>query len=370
VAVVELEVRLLSLPLVRPFTTSAGTTSARQVVVVRLRTPSAEGWGECAALPEPTYTSEYASGAFDVIERYLAPLLLATPGSSDPSAGLAALTPVQGHPMAKATIEMALLDAELRAAGTSLSDHLGGVRSRVPAGVAVGMTPSIAGLLDVVAGHLDEGYRRFKLKVAPGWDVEPLTAVRDLVGPDVALVADANGAYGRADIEHLGRLDDLGLLALEQPLATDDLDGHVALAGRLATPICLDESVTSAALAARALDLGATSMVSVKAGRLGGLAEAMRVHDVCRERGAPAWVGGMLETGIGRAAALALASTAGFTLPGDLSASNRYFAEDLTAPFELDGDGCLAVPTGPGLGVTVHLDRVEAHTVRRTRTGV
>ena len=336
-----------------PFRTSFGTETAKDVVIVRYRRgDGAEGWGECVALSEPTYSPEYAAGAHHVLEHHLLPRVLAGRSLDD----------VHGHPMAKAAVEMAMLDAELRSSGVSLASHLGGVRDAVDAGVSVGMAPSVDELVSAVEAYLAEGYVRIKLKIEPGCDVEPVAAVRSAIGPDVRLQVDANAAYTVDDAEHLARLDDLGLLLLEQPLAARDLRGHAALAARLRTPVCLDESIESLADATDALDVGACSVVNIKAGRVGGLAEAVRIHDLCVERGVPVWCGGMLETGLGRAANVALASLPGFTLPGDVSASRRWFAEDLTEPFELV-DGQLRVPTGPGLGVEPLPSVLEARTV-------
>jgi O-succinylbenzoate synthase len=233
--------------------------------------------------------------------------------------------------------------------------------------VAIGAAHDVDALLDEVRRRVDEGYRRVKLKVMPGWDVEPVAAVRRELGDDLLLQVDANGSYAGADTSALRLLDEHGLLLIEQPLADDDLDGHAALATRLRTPICLDESITSATVAAHAIDAGACRVVNVKPGRVGGLAEARKIHDVCVERGAGAWVGGMLETGVGRATILALASLPGFTLPGDVSASNRWYTTDLTEPFVLDpSDGTIAVPTAPVDpipdvldGATVSSERLE-----------
>jgi O-succinylbenzoate synthase len=259
------------------------------------------------------------------------------------------LARVKGHPMAKAALEMAVLDAELRASGVSLAQRLGAVRTTVECGVAVGIADSVPELLDEIDGYLAAGYRRVKLKIRPGWDIEPVAAFRQRFG-DVALQVDANGAYTLADATLLGALDAFDLLLIEQPLAQDDLIGHAGLARLIATPICLDESITSARVAREAIELGACSIVCIKPGRVGGYLEAARVHDVCRDHDVAAWCGGMLETGLGRSANLALAALPGFTLPGDLSASNRYFARDLTAPFVL-ADGHLPVPSSPGIGI-------------------
>jgi O-succinylbenzoate synthase len=251
--------------------------------------------------------------------------------------------------MAKAALEMAALDAELRSEGRPLSARLGAVREEVDCGVAVGLAPSLDALLDEVGGYLADGYRRIKLKVHPGADLEPVQAVRRRFG-DVALQVDANGTYRVEDWPRLAALDPFDLLLVEQPLPPEDLLGSAEVARRIRTPVCLDESITSAAAAATALAVGACSVVNVKPGRVGGLLEAVRVHDVCRAAGVPVWCGGMLETGLGRAANLALAALPGFTLPGDLSGSARYFARDVTEPF-VPEDGRLRVPTGPGIGV-------------------
>jgi len=347
------ELRRVRLPLVRPFVTSAGTVEAREAVLVRLLTNDGEGWGECVAMGGPHYTSEYVEAAEHVLRHHLAPRWLAA-GERSADDVAQVLGPVQGHPMAKAALEMAALDAELRAAGRSMAERLGGVRAEVDCGVAVGVAPSIDALLDEVAGYLDQGYRRIKLKVQPGADLDPVAAVRERFG-DVPLQVDANGAYQVQDWPLLAALDPFDLLLIEQPLPPDDLLGSAEVARRVRTPICLDESITSAAVAATALAVKACSVVNLKPGRVGGLLEAVRIHDLCRGAGIPVWCGGMLETGIGRAANLALAALPGFSLPGDLSGSDRYFVRDITDPF-VPVDGRLRVPTGPGLGVTPDLD--------------
>jgi O-succinylbenzoate synthase len=351
------ELRRVRMPLVTPFRTSFGTESLRDILLVRVvgadsAGAETEGWGECVAPTEPLYSAEYVDGAEHVIRRYLLPRL---PAEVTAYGVAPALAPVSGHPMAKAVLEMAVLDAELRAAGMSYAAFLGGTRSRVPAGVSVGIMDSIPRLLDAVDGYLDIGYVRVKLKIQPGWDVEPVRAVRERFG-DVALQVDANTAYTRADAARLlAPLDDFDLLLIEQPLAEDDLVGHAWLAERLRTPLCLDETITSARMAADALALGACSIINIKAGRVGGYLESRRIHDVCAARGTPVWCGGMLETGLGRAANLALAALPGCTLPGDVSASDRYYARDITEPFRLD-DGHMRVPDGPGIGTAPRPD--------------
>ena len=252
--------------------------------------------------------------------------------------------------MAKAAAEMAVLDAELRSVGMPLASYLGAVRNRVDCGVSVGIADEIDVLLEEVERHIAAGYRRIKLKIEPGWDVQPVAAVRERFGDDLVLQVDANAAYTLADARHLAQLDAFNLLLIEQPLIEEDIRGHAALAKVVTTPICLDESIVSAAAAADAIALGACSIVNIKAGRVGGYLEARRVADVCAANGVPVWCGGMLETGLGRAANVALAALPNFSLPGDTSASSRYWRQDLTEPFELT-DGQLAVPQGPGLGV-------------------
>jgi O-succinylbenzoate synthase len=337
-----------SLPLVSPFRTSFGTQTVREVLLVHVTTPDSEGWAECVAMEEPLYSSEYVDAAAHVMRHHLVPRLVATDVSA---AGVApALAPVKGHRMAKAALETAVLDAELRAAGMSLATYLGGTVDRVPAGVSVGIMDSVPALLDAVADYLAQGYVRIKLKIEPGWDVEPVRAVRERFGDDVLLQVDANTAYTVGQWQLLAALDPFDLLLIEQPLDEEDVRGHASLARLVKTPICLDESIVSARAAADAIALGACSIINVKPGRVGGYLESRRIHDVAVANDVPVWCGGMLETGIGRAANAALASLPGFTLPGDVSASNRYYAQDLTPPFVLE-DGHLTVPTGPGIGV-------------------
>ena len=357
----------LRLPLVAPFRTSLGTEHERDVLLVHVVGDDAEGWGECVAFGEPFYSSEYVDGAHDVIRRHMLPRLFAreTVTAEEVSSVLA---PVRGHPMAKAAVEMAILDAELRSRDTSFGDFLGAVRAEVDCGVSVGIHENEADLLRTVERHLDEGYRRIKLKIEPGSDIAPVRAVRARYD-GIALQVDANAAYSIDDARRLAELDEFGLLLIEQPLPEEDILGHAELAKVVRTPICLDESIASARGAADAIALGACSVVNIKAGRVGGYLEARRVHDVCVERNVPVWCGGMLETGLGRAANVALAALPGFTLPGDTSASGRYYEEDITEPFVLE-DGRLSVPTGPGLGVSPVPERLErfttgAETLRR-----
>ena len=348
----------LTLPLVSPFRTSFGVQTGRDVlVVVAVTTDGVTGYGECVALADPVYNEEYVAGAAHVLSRYLVPAVLAADDLT--AVRVAELTRfVVGHRMAKAALELAVLDAQLRTAQMSLVDYLGGVRERVDVGVSVGITDTVAELVEVVGAYREQGYRRVKLKIEPGFDLEPVAAVREAVGPDLALQVDGNTAYGAQDLAHLARLDAFDLLLIEQPFDHDALGLHAELAARCRTPVCLDESLTSAATTAAAIRAGACSIVNIKAARMGGYLEARRAHDVATALDTPVWCGGMLETGLGRAANLALAALPGFALPGDISASARYFAEDITEPFLLD-DGQIVVPRGPGLGVTVREDVLQ-----------
>jgi len=365
-AVEAVELIRIRMPLVAPFRTSFGTQTARDALLVHVLAGGVEGWGECVAMEEPLYSSEYVDAAEHVITAHLLPRLWRN-GPTDAAGVATVLEPVKGHRMAKAALEMAWLDAELRAQNRSFAQRLGAVTDRVRSGVSVGIMPDVDALLDTVQGYLDQGYLRIKLKIEPGWDVEPVRAVRQRFGDDLLLQVDANTAYTLADADHLARLDEFGLLLIEQPLPEEEVLAHAKLARRVRTPICLDESIVSAVVAAEAIEMGACSIVNIKPGRVGGYLEAVRIHDLCRERGVAVWCGGMLETGIGRAANVALAALPGFTLPGDTSASDRYFAEDITPPFVLGDDGCLAVPQGPGLGVDVLRDVVDSlATARQT----
>jgi o-succinylbenzoate synthase len=362
---VEVELRRIDLPLVSPFRTSFGTETDRDVLLVRVGFgDGSEGWGECVALREPVYSAEFVDAAELVIEDHLLPRLL---GGELAAADVAhRLAPVKGHPMAKAALEMAVLDAELRRTSTTLHGHLGATRTRVPSGVSVGIFDSIEALLAAVEAYVDEGYVRIKLKIEPGWDLEPVRQVRAMLGDDALLQVDANTAYTRADIDHLCRLDEFGLLLVEQPLPEDDLLGHARLAAASSTPVCLDESIVSVATAVDAIELGAAEIVNIKPGRVGGYLEARRIHDACLARNVPVWCGGMLETGIGRAANVALACLPGFTLPGDISASSRFYARDLVADPIVIVDGHVAVPDAPGLGFVIDLDVLDDVTTSST----
>ena len=347
---VGVELRRLAIPLVTPFRTSFGTQTERELALLRIETEGAEGYGECGALSAPVYSAEYTDGALEVLRNYLIPLLAAQAARAplDPWAVAPALASIKGHRMAKATLETAVLDAWLRERNLSMGEWLGATRTRVAAGVSVGIMDSIPELLDAVGGYLAEGYQRIKLKIEPGWDLAPVSAVRERFG-DILLQVDANTAYTLADAPLLARLDPFELLLIEQPLDEEDVRGHAELAKQVRTPICLDESIVSARAAADAIAMGACSIVNIKPARVGGYLESRRIHDVCVANGVGVWCGGMLETGLGRAANVALAALPGFTLPGDTSASDRYYRTDITEPFVLK-DGYLEVPREAGIG--------------------
>ena len=363
VALEGFELRVLHLPLVSPFTTSFGTETVREVIVVRALTSDGDGWGEMVTQPAPTYSSEYTQGAWDAALRFLAPTLLER-GTLGPEQIAGELEHFIGHRMAKAGLELAVLDAALRAQGRSFGEYLGVTRDRVPSGVSVGIQRDPSALVDAVGGYLDEGYVRIKIKIKPGRDVDDTAAVREAFGA-IPLQVDANSAFTLADSATLAELDRFDLLLIEQPLQEDDLVDHATLATRLRTPVCLDESITSAKAAADALALKAASIINIKAGRVGGYLEGVRIHDLCRDAGVPVWCGGMLETGIGRAANAALAALPGFTLPGDVSASSRFYTRDIvTEPAVLE-DGHVRVPTRHGLGIEIDPVALDDLTVAR-----
>jgi O-succinylbenzoate synthase len=359
-----IEVRHVVLPLIHPFETSFGREEERETMIVAVQGQGLTGWGEAATSVGPWYEYETVETCWHVLHDFLGPLVV---GKEVVNLEDAArwMAPVRGHPIAKMGLESAVWDLLGRAEGKSISRLLGGSRSRVAVGVSIGIQGSVSALVERIGAFWAEGYSRIKIKIRPGWDVDVLRQVRKYF-PDIPLMADANSAYTLADVERLVDLDEFALMMIEQPLAHDDLVDHALLQQRLRTPICLDESVSSLAMARAALALGSGQIINIKPARVGGLTVARAIHDLCLERGVPVWCGGMLETGVGRAHNVALASLRGFVLPGDISASARYFEEDIVEPpFEILGDGTMAVPEGPGIGVEVIPGRVEAATRRR-----
>lgn len=355
--------REIRMRLRQKFEISSGVTDERRIVLLALHGEGLEGWGECVAGETPAYAYETTDTAWHVLTEHILPQVVGR-DASDPEDLLTPTRWIRGHRMAKAAVEMAGWDLAARALGSSLASVLGGSRDAVPVGVSVGLQATDEALIGRVAEYVADGYARVKVKIKPGRDVEMLRALRKRF-PDLLVMADANSAYTLADAARLKELDALKLTMIEQPLGYDDFLHHARLQRSIETPICLDESVCSVGDLELALELGSCRIVNIKPGRVGGLGVSRRIHDVMRERGLPVWCGGMLESGIGRAHNVALASLPGFTLPGDISASRRYWEQDIVSPeFEVRSDGHMEVPTGPGIGVEVDLDRVEALTVR------
>lgn len=354
----------LNVPLKSAFRTSFSSVNLHQVVWAHVITDVGEGWAECGANERPDYSSEYHTGAMAVMKEFILPDLFALKDGLSAEAVAPTLEWLKGHRMAKAAIETGILDAQLRSRGMSMAQYLGSTKTRVPSGVSVGIMDSLDELMGYVEGYLNQGYVRIKLKIEPGWDYEPVKLVRETYGEDLLLQVDANTAYTRADFDLLRRLDEFNLLLIEQPMNEEDILGHAKLADYIETPVCLDESIVSADIARDAIELGAAEIINIKPARVGGYIESKKIHDVSVASGIPVWCGGMLETGIGRAANLALAAMPGFTLPGDTSASSRYFETDLTEPFVLK-DGHIDVPTGPGIGVDPIPEIIERFAVSR-----
>ncbi|HVT60615.1 MAG TPA: o-succinylbenzoate synthase [Thermoanaerobaculia bacterium] len=362
--------RELSLSLKEPFRISSGSSSRRRILLVQLHAGGLEGWGECVAGERPNYGPETVDTAWWALTEWLAPRLLA-PGAGGVSGPEQVHElferNIRGHNMAKAALEMAGWELAARAEGISLSERLGGERERIAAGISLGIQETPAELAARARQALERGYRKIKVKIEPGADLDFVQAVRSELGPEAPLMADANSAYRLEDADRLARLDELGLLMLEQPLAWDDLLRHAELQKRLRTPICLDESITGIDRAADMIALGSGRIVNIKPGRVGGFRQSIAIHDLCAAHGIPVWCGGMLESGVGRAHNVALASLRNFTLPGDLSPSERYWERDIVVPeWTMDRQGWVVVPRDrPGMGVEVDLPRVEALTVRR-----
>lgn len=366
VRIERLELRLLRLPLVRFFETSFGRSYDRTFLLVRLDGGGMSGWGEGVAEHNPYYSSETTETNWHIITEFIAPLVLGRE-FEHPREVFPSLARVRGNLMAKAVVEMAAWDLFAKQNATPLWRELGGSGAPVASGVSIGIQDSLDELEERVRVERDAGYQRIKIKIKPGWDVGAVERLRSRFG-NIPLMVDANAAYSLKDADHLARLDPFELLMIEQPLDYDDIADHARLQRRLGTPICLDESMTSARIAEQAVDLGACRIVNIKPGRIGGFAESIRVHDICASHAVPVWHGGMLESGIGRAANLHLSTLPNFRLPGDIAASKRYYAPDLIEPaIDIQPDGTVAVPAdGPGIGVRIVAERVDAATVRRT----
>lgn len=352
----------LRMPLVAPFETSFGRITDRECILIEIRSEGLTGWGECVADRDPGYAYETTGTAWHILTEFLVPAILGQ-DVAGPADFQARAAQVRGHLMAKAGIELALWDLLGKRQDKSLRELLGGTRDRVDVGVSVGLQASPAALVETVGRYLAQGYGRIKIKIKPGRDVADAEAVRRAF-PAIRLQVDANSAYTLETAAALQPLDDLNLLLIEQPLSEDDIWDHSRLQAQFRTPICLDESILSARHARQALEMRACGVINIKAGRVGGLSEAVAIHGLCMAAGVPVWCGGMLETGVGRAGNLALASLPGFTLPGDISATDRYYKQDISEErFVLNPDSSITVPDGPGLGVSVNEDTTASFTV-------
>ena len=344
------------------FEISSGGQQDRRILLLTLCGEGLEGWSECVASEDPSYAYETTETAWHILTDYILPEIIG--GQADaPEKILDPVHWIRGHPMARAAVEMAGWDLAARAEGVSLSQKLGGEREYIPVGVSVGIKPTDDELHDQVQSYIEEGYARVKIKIKPGRDIEMLAGLRERF-PDVAFMVDANSAYSLADIDRLREFDALSLMMIEQPLSYSDFLEHARLQEQIETPVCLDESIKSEGDLALALHLGSCRIVNIKPGRVGGLSVSRGIHDTMRSADLPVWCGGMLESGVGRAHNVALASLPGFTLPGDISASRRYWERDIVSPeFEVE-DGVMKVPSGPGIGVDLDLDRIQSLTVR------
>lgn len=355
--------REIHLNLLEPFETSFETTELRRILLIEAETDRAVGWGESTAGEHPYYSYETVETAWHITRDFLWPLVRGRELAASDLWKLFAR--VRGHNMAKAGIEGALWDAEARAAGVPLWKHLGGVREEIPCGVSIGVQPTVEALFGRVEKELAAGYQRIKIKIKPGCDVKPAAALRERF-PRIRLMVDANSAYRLEDVALLKQLDPYYLIMIEQPLGWNDIYSHAELQKQLDTPICLDECIHDETDARAAIDLRACGIINIKLGRVGGHTSARQVHDLCRERGIPVWCGGMLESGIGRAHNIAMSTLPNFTLPGDVSASRRYWSEDIIEPeVEVSRQGTIRAPSAPGIGYAPRIDRIEALTRRR-----
>ena len=360
----KITLREIRMPLVTPFETSFGCTTDRRMLLVEAVADGVSGWGESVAGEGPFYAPETVETAWHILRDFIWPILKSREIESAAHAW-ASLEPIRGHNMAKGAIEAALWDAEARQKGIPLWKHLGGVRKEISCGVSIGIKPTLEELVAIVERELAAGYQRIKIKIKPGYDVEPVERLRQQF-PRIRLMVDANSAYRLADWPQLKRLEAYYLMMIEQPLGWDDLYSHAELQRKLETPICLDECIHTEEHARAAIELGACRIINMKLGRVGGHAQARRIHDLCLSRQIPVWCGGMLESGIGRAHNIALSTLENFSLPGDVSASRRYWVEDVIEPeVEVTPQGTIRVPEDPGIGYAPRMDRIEAITARK-----
>ena len=358
-----IELFLCRLPLVQFFETSFGRSYDRTFVLIRVEGEGQEGWGESVAEANPYYSSETTDTVWHIIEGFIAPLVVGRT-FEHPRDVYPALRRIRGHNMAKAGVEMAIWDLYARLQGQPLAKILGGTRDRIASGVSIGIQDSLDQLLEKIEKELAAGYQRIKIKIKPGWDIAAVERVRAKFG-NIPLQVDANAAYSLEDSALLARLDPFDLLLIEQPLDYDDVMDHAVLQARIKTPVCLDESIHTVRIARDAIDAKACRIINIKPGRVGGHQASIELHDLCAAHGIPVWHGGMLESGIGRAHNIHLASLPNFSLPGDIAASKRYYQPDLIdPPIDIANDGTIAVPQGPGIGVNIVRERIEAATLR------
>jgi len=359
-----IELREIRLPLVAPFETSFGVTTERQIILIKLFSEGIAGWGECTCNEGPFYNHESTDAAWIVLKEYVAPFTIGQPIDS-PERATELTSRIRGNRMARAAVETAVWDLFARRDRIPLWKLLGGVQQEIASGVSIGLQETDRDLLQKIETEVKAGYQRIKIKIKPGRDYEMVRAVRKEY-PQIKLTVDANSAYTLADIEMLRRLDEFDLMLIEQPLAYDDIIDHAELQRAIRTPICLDESILSVEDARKALSLGACRIINIKLGRVGGHTEARKIQAYCHDRGVPVWCGGMLEAGIGRAPNIAMSTLPGFTLPGDVSASRRYWHEDIIIPeVEVRSNGTIPRPGGVGLGYEVNEERVNSLTVRK-----
>ena len=355
----------INMPLVHSFETSFDRTYERRIILVRVEdADGVEGWGEVTCGETPSYSDEWTDSAWVTIEKILAPMVVGK--SFERAADIwEAFAKVRGHRMSKAAIETACWDLEAKKLGVPLWKHIGGTRNEIECGVSIGIQDSVEQLFEKIQTELDAGYRRIKIKIGPGWDYDVIRQVREKFG-DIPLMADANSAYTLNDIDLFKRLDEFDLMMFEQPLAHNDMLDHAKLQREIKTPICLDESIKSPEDARKAIELGACRIINIKLGRVGGYTQAKQIEKICREANIPVWCGGMLESGIGRAHNIAMSTLAGFTLPGDVSASKRYWHEDIIEPaVEVSADGTITAPEKSGIGFEVERDRIDSLMVNR-----
>jgi o-succinylbenzoate synthase len=359
----KIELFLCRLPLVHFFETSFGRSYDRTFVLIRVEGDGGEGWGESVAEANPYYSSETTETVWHIIAGFIAPLIIGK-RFDHPREVYPALKRIRGHNMAKAGVEMAIWDLYAKSIGRPLSAVLGGTRTRIASGVSIGIQDSLDQLLEKVDKELAAGYQRIKIKIKPGWDIDAVERVRAKFG-NIGLQVDANAAYTLADADLLARLDPYDLLLIEQPLDYDDVMDHATLQQRITTPVCLDESIHTVRIARDAIEAKACRIINIKPGRVGGHQASIELHDLCAANGIPVWHGGMLESGIGRAHNIHLASLPNFSLPGDIAASKRYYQPDLIEPaIDIASDGTIEVPTAPGIGVNIVRDRIDKATLR------